>query len=203
RPVAPVGVTSVGTPCTSLMMRSGWMAADPLVPTMSNQNRSPSARWRQLTSTEKETPFSHTTRTEPISSTLSAPPCRSTCAEMRLGAGHPESHRPRSSSVTPRSSTAPPPDSWRRWRQVGSCRAGVAQHVLDVVVRIRHLEAGGERLSLRGVVVADRRDLDARQAPQRREMRDLGNGPGAHHHHANRVAHRAPTQRYRTPALKP
>src|SRR6266550_3539211 len=37
RPVAPVGVTSTGVPCCSLKIRRGWMAAEPLAPTRSNQ----------------------------------------------------------------------------------------------------------------------------------------------------------------------
>src|SRR6266571_2457193 len=48
-------------PCSSLNTRSGCTLAEPLVPTRSNQNRSASPMWRQLTSIESDTPFSHTT----------------------------------------------------------------------------------------------------------------------------------------------
>src|SRR6267378_3348176 len=108
RPVAPVGVTSTAAPCCSLKMRSGWIIAEPFAPTMSNQKRSPSPRWRQLTSTVSDTPFSHTISADPMSSTASLPGLVK-CAEMRLGVGQPASHIPRSMSGRPRSSTAPPP----------------------------------------------------------------------------------------------
>src|SRR5213593_976273 len=71
RPLAPVGVASMIVPCTSLNTRSGWTLAEPLAPTRSNQNRSASPMWRQLTSMEMDTPFSHTTSAVAMSSTAS------------------------------------------------------------------------------------------------------------------------------------
>src|SRR6266850_5389343 len=121
RPVAPVGVTSTAAPCCSLKMRSGWIIAEPFAPTMSNQKRSPSPRWRQLTSTVIDTPFSHTISADPMSSTASFPGLVK-CAEMRLGVGQPASHIPRSMSGRPRSSTAPPPACSRRSRHPNICR---------------------------------------------------------------------------------
>ena len=77
-------------------------------------------------------------------------------------------------------------------RRVG---ARVAQHLLDIVVGVGDLEAGGERVGLGGIVVADGRDLDPLEAPQRGEMGDLGDGAGAHHDDAHQLAHRVPAQR--------
>src|SRR6266702_2884464 len=94
-------------PCSSLNTRSGCTLAEPLVPTRSNQNRSASPMWRQLTSIESDTPFSHTTSAVAMSSTPSFP-CRNACAETRFGAGQPASHSPRSRSWSPRSRNAPP-----------------------------------------------------------------------------------------------
>src|SRR5207249_6498953 len=71
RPVAPVGVTSVTLPWSSLKTRSGCTLAEPLVPTRSNQKRSASPMWRQVTSIESDTPFSHTTSAVARSSTPS------------------------------------------------------------------------------------------------------------------------------------
>ncbi len=45
---------------------------------------------------------------------------------------------------------------------------GVTEDFFDVVVGVLHLEAGREGLRLTDVIVADRGDLDARQAPEHR-----------------------------------
>src|SRR5207244_5835446 len=123
RPLAPVGVASMIVPCTSLNTSSGWTLAEPLVPTRSNQNRSASPMWRQLTSIMSDTPFSHTTSAAAISSTPSFV-WPIAWAETRFGAGQPASHSPRSSSCSPRSRNAPPPASWRRRRQPTMWRLG-------------------------------------------------------------------------------
>src|SRR4029077_20561959 len=86
RPVAPVGVTSVTLPWSSLNTRSGCTLAEPLVPTRSNQKRSASPMWRQVTSIESDTPFSHTTSAVARSSTPSFA-CFIVCAATRLAAG--------------------------------------------------------------------------------------------------------------------
>src|SRR5213079_619206 len=72
---------------------------------------------------ESDRPFSHTTSAVAMSSTLSFP-CPIVCAAMRLGAGHPASQSPRSSSCRPRSKKAPPPASWRRSRHATRLRLG-------------------------------------------------------------------------------
>src|SRR4029077_711220 len=123
RPLAPVGVTSLTLPWISLKTRSGCTLADPFVPTRSNQKRSASPMWRQLTSMESDTPLSHTTSVVAMSSTPSFD-CPMVCAATRLAAGPPASHRPRSSSCSPRSRQAAPPASWRRSRQPMSWGVG-------------------------------------------------------------------------------
>src|ERR1051325_1398258 len=273
-------------------MRSGCTLADPFVPTRSNQKRSASPMWRQLTSIDSDTPFSHTTSAVAMSSTPSFDG-RMACAATRLAAGQPASHRPRSSSWSPRSRNAPPPASWRRSRQpmtwrlgwnvyqppriacsrpmspparnprtactsernrwfmptitpplalflarlrppLDACqgereralaqhmharrerrddmdlvqvvgradrhrvRAGVLEHLFDVVERLLDFEPRGEGLRLAEIVVADRRHLDAGEPPQRRQMGDLRDRSRANDGDADRVAHFV-AQRYMTP----
>src|SRR6266702_4414092 len=141
-------------PCSSLNTRSGCTLAEPLVPTRSNQNRSASPMWRQLTSIESDTPFSHTTSAVAMSSTPSFP-CRNACAETRFGAGQPASHSPRSRSWSPRSRNAPPPASARRSRHPTIWRLGwkVCQplriagseggHDVDLVKVVRRADRDG------------------------------------------------------------
>src|ERR671922_681802 len=77
-------------------------------------------------------------------------------------------------------------------------RAGVLQHLFDVVERLLDFEAGGKGLRLAQVIVADRRHLDAGQPAQRRQVGDLRDRSGSDDRDADRVAHFA-AQRYITP----
>ena len=69
-------------------------------------------------------------------------------------------------------------------------RTSVLQYLLDVVVRLPHVEAGGEGLRLGEVVVADRRDFDPGDLPQDGEVRHLGDAPRPHHGDADGITHR-------------
>src|ERR1041385_2829637 len=77
-------------------------------------------------------------------------------------------------------------------------RAGVLEHLFDVVERLLDFEPGGEGLRLAEIVVADRRNLDAGEPPQRRQMSHLRDRSRAAHGYADRVA-RFVAQRYMTP----
>src|ERR1043166_6318332 len=77
-------------------------------------------------------------------------------------------------------------------------RAGVLEHLFDVVERLLDFEPGGEGLRLAEIVVAHRRHLDAGEPPQRRQMGHLRDRSRADDGDADRVAHFV-AQRYMTP----
>src|SRR5712671_4348215 len=66
---------------------------------------------------------------------------------------------------------------------------GVAEDLLDIVVGVLHFEAGGEGLCFPDVIVADRHDLDAGQAPEHRQVRDLRDRAGSQYADADRIVH--------------
>src|SRR5204863_5131235 len=66
---------------------------------------------------------------------------------------------------------------------------GVPQHFFDVVIGVFHVEAGGERLRLAAIVVADRGHFGARKPAQHREMRHLRDAARAQHADANGIVH--------------
>src|SRR5207249_7422904 len=68
----------------------------------------------------------------------------------------------------------------------------VAQHFLDVVVGVLHLETRRERLRLPHVVVADGSHFHTGQPPQHRQVCDLRDPARANHAHADGIVHFLP-----------